>query len=320
MDVLTQVKSKSGVIAGFIETYLPYGLSVKLILGALLTLLAGPGFLGYISDYATYYYAYNMGIRTPLEGVPYIKAAVTAASVFLLFASALIFALSIFLVNSSLNTIKNYFNTSEPILQRFAEFLHVKYKSSADYETTVQSIRSQGTWLKILFIVATSFLFSMLVGVTEYFLTYHNSNLGSGALLKLTREFFPVFIYVSAVLASLLFLRFLWKLAFALATAFIVMCLFFMFQPGHYASFLQVIGYGGGIPVSLTCKNDVSRIDICAGEKSLILRTNETLILLDKDRNVIFEVPREEFLYVRYNTGGLQMLKSQLPPYWNLLK
>lgn len=320
MPLYTQIRSKFDVSAGFINTYLPYGLSIKLMLGAVLTLLAGPGFLGYISDYATYYYAYCMGVRTPLEGVPYIKAAVTAASVFLLVVSSMIFALSIFVVNSSLNWMKKYFDTSDPIFERIAEHLHLPYKSTPNYETTVQSVRSQEAWVKSLFIVTISLLFTLIIASAEYFVSHHSSGPSLVKFVKIACQFFPIFVYACAVLASLLFPGFLWKLAFSLASSFIVLSMVLMFQSNFYALFLQIIGYGGGIPISLTCKNDASRSDICIGEKSLILRTNETLILLDKDRGVIFEVPKDEFLYVRYDTGGLQTLQAHLPPTWRLSK
>ena len=53
---------------------------LKLAVGAILGIVTGPGLLGFLSEYATYRYSLYYGLRPPLEGIPYLRAAVTLGS------------------------------------------------------------------------------------------------------------------------------------------------------------------------------------------------------------------------------------------------
>jgi hypothetical protein len=67
---------------------------LKLLIGTVLGIALGPGFVGLLSEYATYYYAIDLGIRPPLEGIPYLKSAVTAGSLLLAVVVAFFFDFS----------------------------------------------------------------------------------------------------------------------------------------------------------------------------------------------------------------------------------
>ena len=78
-----------------VAPYLDLALAVKLAVGALIGLIAGPGLLGYVSEYATYWFAFHEGIRPPLEGIPYLRTAVTTSSFALALLSALAFIVAL---------------------------------------------------------------------------------------------------------------------------------------------------------------------------------------------------------------------------------
>ncbi|MFY1862145.1 hypothetical protein ACOTB5_29975 [Achromobacter xylosoxidans] len=77
-------------IARFVKSFVQWSLPAKLLVTAIVGLLGG-GFLGYNAEYATYNYAIQYGFRTPIEGIPYLRAAVTFGSFFLLLSGVAVF-------------------------------------------------------------------------------------------------------------------------------------------------------------------------------------------------------------------------------------
>jgi hypothetical protein len=300
-----------------LNAYAPYGLSAKLILGAIITAFTGAGFIGYVSDYATYWYAYNAGIRAPLEGVPYIKAAVTATSVFLLLSGGLIFAFSILAVRLTLNLIRSNIIS----LKHYLGIIEITVDNNRvfppDYDSIVTTIHSWSFWPKIAFVLFSSAVITAVV--------YGFDNLPSLPLslpgrinnvfvAPLSRNTFGlIFVFSTCTFGALAFPRIIWPLGFFLVTLYFATCLWLMFQPLHYSNFLRIIGYGGGLPVVLKCKESDAKTEVCQGETSLILRTNETLILFKKNSEHFYEVPKDSFTYVSYQTGGLINLPPMLP-------
>jgi len=77
-------------LVSWARSALQWSLPIKLAVGAIVGLIGG-GFLGYNAEYATYNYAIQYGVRAPIEGIPYLKAAVTFGSFFLLLTGSLVF-------------------------------------------------------------------------------------------------------------------------------------------------------------------------------------------------------------------------------------
>lgn len=74
-----------------VKNKIDQSIGYKLLISSFLGAVGGAGFMGFISEYATYIYALNYGIRLPVEGVPYLKIAITTSSFMLLFFSGLSF-------------------------------------------------------------------------------------------------------------------------------------------------------------------------------------------------------------------------------------
>src|SRR5688500_7620850 len=68
-------------------------LPVKLFLGALVSLIAGPGVITFFSGFGTYIYAWHYGFRIPSEGTPHIQATVGYISFSLLVTGSVMFLL-----------------------------------------------------------------------------------------------------------------------------------------------------------------------------------------------------------------------------------
>ena len=73
--------------------YLGLALPIRLLLGGVISGLGGSGLVGFLSEYAAYSYAVFYGIRPPLEGIPYLRVAVTTATLVVFMGSAALFLL-----------------------------------------------------------------------------------------------------------------------------------------------------------------------------------------------------------------------------------
>jgi hypothetical protein len=87
-----------------------------------------------------------------------------------------------------------------------------------------------------------------------------------------------------------------------------------MFQPFEYAKFLRFVGYGGGLPIMLQSKDATLQATLLKTNVSLILRTNDTMIVLDTKTQRFLEIPRSEIVHFSYKSGGLHSGPPILPP------
>lgn len=81
------------MLRNLFSQYAHLSLAIKITISTLTSIFAGAGFIGFISEYATYYYAISNGARLPVEGVPYLQMTITMISVILLFSIIIILLL-----------------------------------------------------------------------------------------------------------------------------------------------------------------------------------------------------------------------------------
>lgn len=289
---------------GKFKAALPYGLPLKLILGALLTVLTGAGFLGYVSDYATYWYAMDTGVRTPLEGVPYLKAAVTFGSLFILFTSGVCFGISILIfrfiygiVTTTPAFIKISFSIPFYFLkrQKSRKFLAYARYLKISMNSTMLEMRSESFAFKSGFILGITILFTVL------------SNFVDPSILGVSDQELQliVFAYCTIAMSVMFFPSALWPFSFTLTILYFTACIYTLFQTEYYSHFLKTIGYGGGIPIKIVVKDELLRERLSAAEAALILRTNDVYIILDRKNKTYIEVPRDQTLYATYKVGAI---------------
>ena len=86
-----------------------------------------------------------------------------------------------------------------------------------------------------------------------------------------------------------------------------------LFSPNWYASFLRMVGYGGGFPISVEFRenSDKNQQKIISG--FLLLRTTEAFLLLPEGSNSILEIPRDQIRTVSHAAGGIRQLSYKLP-------
>lgn len=287
------------------DRYLPYGLSIKLILNAFLAALGGAGFLGYASDYATYTYALKTGVRFPLEGVPYIKAAVSTGSFFILISSAMIFGIVIFLAKTLFSLTSTMFHATLPLLRGLSSAAY-RERAPDNFFTAVKNIREKSKLGIIFFLVCGGLLSGTVLCGVRY---ASDILLGTpvGDVSSISLYFVVVFGLTVVVNLYFLYPEKIWTSSFLLTFFYVCFLLWAMFQHDLYGKFLRTIGYGGGIPIIAKCKNEAAKTEICAKKITLTLRTNDSYILFDAAKSEFFEVPKEEFLFISYRSDALSV-------------
>ncbi|MDO8033597.1 hypothetical protein O3297_09230 [Janthinobacterium sp. SUN128] len=284
----------------------PYSLSIKFLLSAVLGILGSAGLLGFLSDYATYFYAYDMGIRPPLEGVPYLKATVTFASLFLLLSGAILFSLvvaSFKLIYISFISIDKYALNINKLLLPAPAALILHGMSSIEM---IHRLPRNAKFILILvttITVAVAFILSTLTGESFKEFPPYTKNQVVAALSIITVLSTTMIAFPSST----------WWISISITVVYFLFCISILFNPDQYAHFLRVAGYGGGIPVELQSNEDYLQRKISSEPISLILRTNDTFIIFNQKEKKFIEIPREKIISISYQAGGLNTLQKNIP-------
>lgn len=284
------------VIKRLFERFLELSLPIKLVLGAFLGVVAGPGLIGFLSEYATYIYALRVGIRPPLEGIPYLSVAVTAGSLFLAFVAASIFIVVRIVVASIVERMIYAFDYSFERNAYYFIFRFIFNRSigGGDKLEIVNKIRSINFGAAIIL----SFVVSFSFGLSLYLFEVYN---------PVSREKYPFLMGgIGFGLAFFAFLT-LWReasiywVALGSSLLFYAVSFYFIFSIDHYSSFLRAVGYGGGAKVSV--EYVLKGNDVGVEEVYLLLRTSESLIALKEDKKTVTEVPIGNVFKINYIIG-----------------
>ena len=296
-------------LCALIEPWTVWSFPLKLMLGAL-GVFGGAGFLAFLSDYATYSYAIFTGVRPPMEGVPYLSVAVAFLSIFLLFTGALSFVIAYVFLAAVMR-----FSTASTKVEA-AVFRMLKLDMQhAEVMNVLRRLRTLPLKRRLsICLLASLSLSVMLMGVFVFI--YKDSTLVTETenwdVWYRTLGF--SFVYLLTLMILLLVPTAVWPLSVCAVAVYFVTAIILLFQPNEYAKFLRVVGYGGGLPIKMYCKDPVLQNHLAQTEVSLILRTNDTMIVLDTRSERFLEIPRAEVVYFSYRTGGLNSSPVLLPP------
>lgn len=280
--------------------WLPWSFPAKIALGAIIGALGSAGFLGYVSEYATYYYAIRMGFRPPLEGIPYLSATVGLGSLVLLLIASSIFCLQVVSFSALIWIIKAYLIRLELLDERYSK---LRLLIVGEFERLRLAFEKRPLILcsaaATVFALATWTLFGLIpekVHISPMLVFGLVALQAINAFLFLLATFRPTYV---------------WLLGITAALSFILVALLAMFSTSIYASFLRSVGYGGGIPVSLQVKDNQGGSQNLNGEYFLMLRTTDSLLLLSSSGHEFVEIPREQVSALKHKPGGLSKL-----PFW----
>lgn len=293
-------------IVRFVKSFVQWSLPAKLLVTAIVGMLGG-GFLGYNAEYATYNYAIQYGFRTPIEGIPYLRAAVTFGSFFLLLSGVAVFV-AVWLFLKSIFTPRMILRTfvSKESRQRIIESPRVwnwikKEVASVDQPSWAERVVGK-TWLRTL-MVAT--IFSATLSCSVWFvLSSLEEHPSSTEVLAL---FLAVSIpYVFALTVAVIKPEAIVRVASVATVAYFLGALIFLWIPSSHAKLLRHLGYGGGLPVRVELADDHTTIPINDREWFYLMsRTTDAYILFDRESRKFVELPRSSArrLYTKSDRG-----------------
>ncbi len=269
--------------------YSPIALPVKLMVGAFIGVIAGPGLLGFVSELATYRYAAAQGIRPPLEGIPYLRASVTYGSFSLLIVGAGLFVISLYIAGNIASNVMRLFE-------------HLRSISPNATESVLQRFRS----LKLKYVAALSAVVAAVFALFSFGIRYIAG--GENDLVPAT-----LFFGTYGSVATLLVWRreLAWWLASFVTVCGFILAISVMFNIQRYGEFLRFVGYGGGI--AITVQTDHSKDGAVTFNGSLILRTTDALIVFDPSHNEIVELPMRNIRTIKHAAEPLLSLPAKLP-------
>lgn len=235
----------------------------RTILTSLIGAIGGSSIIGFINQFALFCFAFNQGIRVPVEGVEYLGLAVTLVSFVIITVSiigtVLIYSILDFVAESVLKLLS----------VKEVAFINIK------------------TILVLLQLVILSVL--MVKNVLE---RYYSAE-GPGKL-----ELLPLVFWVSILGLIIMFMLGLifsksrqWRKVFTLVIVLVGVSgvALSLFNQSVYKYFLQSIRYGGEIPVTIEYRQADNTKAQTSGD--LLIRTKESIILKNMTTRFVEEIP-----------------------------
>ena len=260
------------IIASLFRVNFVLRFAILTFLGA----LGGSSYIGFISEFASYYYAWDLGFRIPAEGMTYLKLTVSALSFVAISLGVLVFSLVYFIGQLLLWYVsKSRFGFD--ILGVGMEF---------DFANFLPALRSV-TLNKILPIALIMSLISGVVGfvapIYDETITINNYFLSSIAFLGMF--FFIIILWNTKALL-------IFSGIFSLVVGVVIPNV--LFDSDTYANLLRQLKYGGGIEVRVSPSYSKDSESF-----KLLLRTSSSLILLNKTHEIL-EIPHTKINTISY--------------------
>lgn len=268
-----------------IFNFIPLSIPVKLILGGLIGAIGGSGYIGFLSEYATYYYAWDNSFRIPAEGSPYLKIAITSITFLIILASSFLFAGFYAMVKMTVYFNKMIATPQNLILQRRGVNKSVKIAILV-FNTPIKK-----EYLKrfLIWIAIILFLALMTIGITAKTQSASPDSLTYPAIAVLSSIATALYILP---LVAISYKKTLIPISISMSLFFIVASPLFLFNQNAYSTILRVIGYGGGVKVVI---NNQRKPEY----SSLLLRTTDSIFIRQENQNPI-EIPLSEVKEIKY--------------------
>lgn len=262
-----------------IEKYLGLSLPIKLILSSLVFIVAGPGFFYFLTEYATYFYLVSLGVRVPFEGVPYLSATVALLSVILALLAAVIFFVTRLIIASiGAQIVGTISNLSFMVDKGLNEYR--KQGGKLFYKLNFSSILSSIERLSLKNIIILCCVFIMIISLIILLINEINPIKGK------TKLIIVISFYTTTALFTLWSKAVSWFVAVIVVLLFYVCSIGFLLDSERYKVFLQVVGYGGGIPIEVEYR-EKSKID----SLNLVIRTSTSLLSEKNGSGEYIEIP-----------------------------
>lgn len=268
-----------------IFNFIPLSIPIKLILVGLMGALGGSGYIGFLSEYATYYYAWDNSFRIPAEGSPYLKIAITSITFLIIVASSFVFIGFFTMVKMIMYSNKMMLVPQNIILQSSGFSRTLKIAIIA-FNTPIKKEYLN----KIIALVSLAlFILSMGIGLT---VNSQGSSLNKISYLSLVAISLIASALYTLPLIAISYKKTLIPISVGMSIFFLVSSPLFLFNQNIYSTILREIGYGGGIRIALNNQSE-------SEYTSLLLRTTDSLFIRKENKSAI-EIPLSEVKEIKY--------------------
>lgn len=250
----------------------------RLAVSSLLSVIGGSTVLAFLSTYATYWYALRVGIRIPVEGLGFLSVGVAIVAA-LLIVAVLVPVLAFFVPQYWL---LRYCSVRSIVLVNAAVSIVM---IGVGVQLILRSDAPCGTPAD-LDIVALGMLLAGLIGIEL------------GGFVAFFRAFTTD---QSMQVVSSTVSDWGWRSVLVLSALLVTIVVGAMFEYRYFGKFLYVTRNGGGIPVSVECRDGAKCPE---GELQLMLTTNSVYILQQPRSRMVVEVPRSEVTELHYDSSA----------------
>ncbi|MBL0903477.1 MULTISPECIES: hypothetical protein [Serratia] len=264
-----------------VKTASRFSIPIKIILAGIVSALGGSGYIGFLSEYATYFYALSNGFRIPAEGSPYLKVTIASISFSAMLLCAIIYMIFYFIVKINLSSNKWANKVQRKIVDSFQLKSQTPKAIHWLYNTSQKPMSITGA-------IVASFISSIAVAMMPYF--WVSKVIPIPIYLFLFFVSFTYFICASLPLID----RKYFTTACTFTTLFyLVSTPLFLFNGNVYGAILKEIKYGGGTRVTIHFE-DKKEINT-----KLLLRTSDSIFITDGDDKVS-EIPLGKINKITY--------------------
>ena len=230
-------------------------------------------YIAFLTEYSTYYYAWQFGVRLPVEGMPYLKTTVTLTSFLMIVSCISIFILIFKLWNLNVAAWHSFGNNNN-----FHGMISILVKNG---------VQKSGWVIFFLASIFSSIFWGGLLGLIVFY--------------TFGEEAYPKQIAVITGLLVLIHNISLWRpkllIVFSLITSLIVFLAVpvMLFNTEIHSALLYQFGYGGKLPVIIKLPNNSNTSQV-----NLFLRTNSSLFIYSSNNSII-EYPIMQIKYIEYH-------------------
>lgn len=257
-----------GKIKVLLEKFLALSFPLKFLVSSLISSIVGSSYIIFLSEYATFYYAWSEGFRIPAEGTHYLTTTIGAISFFLIISGFILYFIIL-------------------IFFKFLDFFLLSHNKGITKE--VLTLLVDNNPKNILGILGASLFLGLASGVAG-FISENRFETKDLVQLIILGTFFSLLVFMSMWSKKTLII-----ISASIAILFSVLSPIVLFNHEIYGTIIKELGYGGKLPIIITEPEKNKRI-----EASLYLRTISSLFISTKDNSQVIEYPIKDIKYIEY--------------------
>ena len=272
---------------GIIRQFVGLSIPLKIVSAGLVSALAGSSVLYFLMEYQTYFYFISIKIRPPFEGTQYLSATVALFGLLLAICAAIVF-LGVRWMLGQVSAV--IVGTVTNIMSMLDVALDDYHRNGGKRLATFRFIDLVSAFQRLRF--GTVFV---LIGIFYIFVGKALGVSGLNPPKDAQAAQYILTFYFSVSLLSLWSKSFSWQSAIIVVFVFYISVILYFIDFEKYRSFLRIVGYGGGIPISVEMK-DTKKHE----EMLLAIRTPESLISEKDDQGEYVEIPFSNVSKITY--------------------